>query len=207
MTDYQKPRKCLAETDHGRCIGLAAYRSEYCIEHLYLEKKQTIEVKKFSQWVEDNAKPTNPKDAIGSGKAGTTIVPDVVANYAAQAFLEGALKYGAVNWSQAGVRVSIYLDAAERHLSKFKAGEWADPQTRVPHLASALACIGIILDANLRAMITDDRPPPNPEYIKWLDAQTNQVEHLKQMFADHDPKHYNLSTLGLAPKGKLYGAD
>jgi hypothetical protein len=77
----------------------------------------------------------------------------------------------------------------------------------VPYLASAIACLGIILDANIRGMITDDRPPPNPQLIEWIDQSQDTVEHLKQMFAEHDPKHYNLSTMGLAPEGKLYGAD
>ena len=157
--------------------------------------------------VMSDKKATNPKDAIGSKKLGATCVPDVIVYYAAQGLLEGLLKYGACNWSEAGVRCSIYLDACGRHLSKFKAGEWADRKTKVPHLASALACIGIILDANMRGMIVDDRPPLNPELIQWIDEQQEQVEHLKQMFADQNPKHYNLATMGLAPEGKLYGAD
>ena len=154
---------------------------------------------------EYDVKATNPKDVIGSKKIGCTLVPDVIAYYAALGLLEGALKYGTANWSEAGVRCSIYLDAAARHLSKFKAGEWADPTTKVPHLASAIACIGIILDANLRGMITDDRPPANPARIEWIDKAQESVEHLKQTFADHDPKHYTM--VDVAPPGKLYGAD
>jgi hypothetical protein len=154
-----------------------------------------------------DTKVTNPKDAIGSKKIGSTLVPDVIVYYASLGLLEGALKYGTANWSEAGVRVSIYLDACGRHLAKFKAGEWADQKTRVPHLASAIACLGIILDANLRGMITDDRPAPNPTLIEWIDQSQDTVEHLKQMFAEHDPKHYTVVTLGLSPEGKLYGAD
>lgn len=152
-----------------------------------------------------DAKATNPKDAIGSKKIGTTLVPDVVAYYAALGLLEGALKYGTSNWSEAGVRVSIYLDACGRHLAKFKAGEWADGATRVPHLASAIACLGIILDANMRGMITDDRPPANPALIEWIDKAQETVKHLKETFAEHDPKHYTMQEL--APPGKLHGAD
>lgn len=138
-----------------------------------------------------DTKPTNPKDEIGSSKLGTTVVPDVVKFYCALGNLEGALKYGTANWSEAGVRVSIYLDALDRHLAKFKAGEWADPKTKVPHLSSALACIGIILDADMRSKITDDRPPPNPEIIAFIDEAESQIKHLKQLFAKCDPKHYN----------------
>jgi hypothetical protein len=149
-------------------------------------------------------KATNPKDAIGSKKLGTNTVPDCVKFFCALATIEGALKYGTANWSEAGVRCSIYLDALDRHVSKFKAGEWKDPQTGVPHLANALACIGIIIDAHFRGKMLDDRPPPNPEFIRWLDSAQSSVKHLQQMFAEHDPEHYNMASIGLAPEGRLY---
>jgi hypothetical protein len=156
---------------------------------------------------EYSEKATNPKDQIGSGKVGTNTVPDAVKFFAALATTEGALKYGAANWSEAGVRCSIYLDALDRHIAKFKAGEWMDERTKVPHLSSALACIGIILDAHLRRQIVDDRPPPNPELVRWLDRAEGVVAHLKQTFAGPDPKHYNMSTIGLAPEGELWMGD
>ncbi len=151
-----------------------------------------------------DTKPTNPKDAIGSTKLGTTVVPDAVKFFCALANLEGALKYGTANWSEAGVRCSIYLDALDRHISKFKAGEWKDPVTKVPHLSNALACIGIILDAHLRGKMLDDRPPPNPQLINWLNQAQESVEHLQEMFAEFDPEHYNMTSIGLAPEGSLY---
>ena len=153
---------------------------------------------------EYDQKATNPKDQIGSKKIGTTLVPDVIVYYASLGLLEGALKYGTANWSEAGVRVSIYLDACGRHLAKFKAGEWCDPDTEVPHLASAIACLGIILDANMRGMITDDRPPANPAMIRWIDEAQGSVMHLKEMFEDHDPKHYTMQDV--ATPGYIYGS-
>lgn len=151
-----------------------------------------------------DAKATNPKDAIGSKKLGTTTVPDCVKFFCALGTIEGALKYGMANWSVAGVRCSIYLDALDRHISKFKAGEWLDPKSKVPHLSNALACIGIILDAHLRGMILDDRPPPNPEFIRWLTEAEESVKHLQEMFAGYDPVHYTMASQGLAPRGRLY---
>ena len=152
-------------------------------------------------------KETNPKDLIGSKKLGTTVVPDVVKFYCALGNLEGLLKYGANNWTEAGVRCSVYLDALDRHIAKFKAGEWADPKTRVPHLSSALACIGIILDANMREKIIDDRPPANPALIRWLDRAEENVRHLQEMFAGCNPEHYTIASTQVFPEGRLYGAD
>jgi hypothetical protein len=161
----------------------------------------------LSDRYEYDQKPTNPKDAIGSQKLGTTTVPDAVKFFCALATIEGALKYGMSNWTSAGVRCSIYLDALDRHISKFKAGEWADPQTLVPHLSNALACIGIIIDAHLRGKIVDDRPPPNPELIRWLNKAEESVKHLQNLFGEQAPMHYNMVSTGLAPEGKLWTGD
>jgi hypothetical protein len=136
-------------------------------------------------------KPTNPKDVIGSRKLPVHLVPDSVTVYAALAFLEGALKYGRFNWRISGVRFMIYTDAIERHLKKLKNGEWADPVTRVPHLASIIACAGIILDAKDCGKLNDDRPPVHPT-SEIIDGLTSHVEHLKDLFAEHKPYQYTI---------------
>lgn len=138
-------------------------------------------------------KPSNPKDAIGSKRVAMHLVPDCIQAYAAIAFTEGALKYGKYNWRVAGVRVSIYLDAARRHLAAYQNGEWADTTTRVPHLASVLACVGIILDAGLSGKLTDDRPPI--QSIKpLLDGELMEITaHLQQLFKDHHPHQHTIA--------------
>ena len=136
-----------------------------------------------------DTKATNPKDDIGGKKLPLDLVPDSLICYAAMSFLEGALKYGKFNWRIAGVRASIYIAAMRRHLAKFVAGEWADPVTRVPHLASVIACSGIILDAQLCGKLVDDRPPMHPT-AKLIDGMIGHIDHLKQLFDGHDP-HQN----------------
>lgn len=143
--------------------------------------------KPFKKFMEN--KPTNPKDRIGSKKLPLDLVPSTVKTYAAMAFLEGALKYGAYNWRVAGVRTSIYKAALERHLDKFWNGEWADPNTNVPHLASVIACAGIILDASLAGKLTDDRPP-KVELGVHIEDLEKTVKHLQEMFKDHNPVQY-----------------
>ena len=138
---------------------------------------------------EVEGKPTNPKDRVGSKKLPLDLVPSTVKTYAALAFLEGALKYGAYNWRVSGVRVSIYKAALERHLDKFWNGEWADPATGVPHLASVIACAGIILDADLAGKLTDDRPPP-VNLGASITHQEQIVKHLQELFKDEAPKQY-----------------
>lgn len=148
-----------------------------------------------------DAKLTNPKDLIGSDKLPLHLVPDTISVLAATAFLEGALKYGQFNWRIAGVRSSIYISALERHTRKYKNGEDSDPKTRVHHLASVIACAGIMLDAELLGKLNDDRPPRAP-MTKLIDDLEATVVHLKQMFEDHDPYHYTIEDSECQPESQ-----
>jgi hypothetical protein len=140
------------------------------------------------------SKPTNPKDIIGSTKIDLGNVPDSMRLHAANAFLEGALKYGRFNWRVAGVRASIYHAALLRHVAKWWNGQDRDPQTRVLHLSNALACIAIILDAEVYGKLNDDRPPsPDPDAMaRLIDGQTVNVAFLKAMFQSYNPHQYTI---------------
>lgn len=138
-------------------------------------------------------KDTNPKFFHGDKKLGMSCIPSSGIAMAAHGFLEGALKYGRYNWRISGVRVSTYYDAVLRHLQKYWEGQWADPVTRVPHLSSALACIMIIIDADRCGKLNDDRPPSSPHHDVWLDAQSDLVEHLKEVFKDKSPQQYTIA--------------
>lgn len=134
-------------------------------------------------------KATNPKDAIGSTKLPLNLVPDTLPAMAALAFTEGAVKYGAFNWRVAGVRASIYEAALKRHLAKWWNGEDVDPATGVPHLASVIACAGIILDAALAGKLTDDRPP-KVAMGELIDSLEAKVKFLKKLHKDKSPHHH-----------------
>ena len=136
-------------------------------------------------------KDTNPKDAIGSTKLPLHLVPDSAPAYMALAFCEGATKYGAFNWRVDGVRASIYMAAARRHMAKYWNGEWADSKTKVPHLASAMACMAIILDAKLVDKLTDDRPPAAP-MTDLIDGMAEIVQHLQELHKDMHPRHWTI---------------
>ena len=137
------------------------------------------------------SKPTNPKDVIGSAKVPLHLCMGPARIYWALGQLEGALKYGKVNWRTAGVRASIYIDAMERHLQKLVEGEWCDPATRVPHLGSIMACAAILIDAHEAGKLIDDRPKSSEGFSRLLDEWgVEMVAHLKQLFADKDPHHH-----------------
>lgn len=134
-------------------------------------------------------KPTNPKDLIGSNKVPLALIPGTTLAYLAVGHVEGDLKYGRVNWREAGVRTMIYLDAAMRHIVKYKEGEWADPETTVPHLANALACLSIIIDAKHSNKLIDDRPKSAPAN-EALEEMAKVLVHLKDMHTDKKPIDY-----------------
>ena len=136
-------------------------------------------------------KPSNPKDVVGAGKLPLELIPDSAINELSLACLEGALKYGRFNWRIAGVRSSIYVAALRRHLAKWWNGEDSDDVTHVHHLASVMACAAIIIDAALCDKLNDDRPPAAP-VSDQTDGLARQVEHLKSVFADHNPHQYTI---------------
>lgn len=138
------------------------------------------------------SKPSNPKDIIGTDKLPLGLVPATSIAYQSLGHLEGNLKYGLVNWREAGVRTMIYIDACLRHIAKFTNGEWEDKETKVPHLGSALACLGIIVDAFESGKLIDDRPKPAP-VSELIDRMSANVKHLRQLHADKDPIHYTIA--------------
>ena len=80
----------------------------------------------------------------------------------ARALEQGAEKYGAYNWRITRVRMSIYLDAMERHLLALRDGEDAASDSQVSHLGHILASAAILADAWAAGTLIDDRPPPGP---------------------------------------------
>ena len=54
----------------------------------------------------------------------------------------------------------MYKAALERHVDAFWDGEDLAEDSKVHHLAHAMACIALMLDSISLGIINDDRPPP-----------------------------------------------
>lgn len=78
--------------------------------------------------------------------------------YQALAMQQGADKYGPYNWRKNKVSSMTYVAAAKRHLDQFLDGENIDPESGFPHLAHAIASLGILIDALETGNLIDDRP-------------------------------------------------
>ena len=134
----------------------------------------------------NRTKDTNPKDAFGVRKwRQLCVIPFTVMWELGVAMLEGGLKYGRHNYRAAGVRASVYVDAAMGHIMSFWEGEDLDPDSsaKLSHITKAIASLTVLRDAMIQDMWTDDRPPKTnlPELSASL--QTS-VEALMDEFPD-----------------------
>lgn len=138
----------------------------------------------------------NPKDAIGSTKLAIDLVPDSAVVAMTLAFAEGMFKYGRFNWRAFPVRFSVYDGAAMRHRAKVRAGEWSDKRTKVPHIASIMACYAIINDARVQGSLIDDRPPAQPALLAEIDRIDAEIQNgLKKLFKKFKPKHWGIKDI------------
>lgn len=137
------------------------------------------------------SKLTNPKDMVGSDKLPLHLWPETATAMGCLGCLDGMLKYGRSNWRFAGVRASIYVDALHRHMNKWFEGEDVDPDSGLPHLAHALACLAIIVDAQAAGKLNDDRLLRGG-YVKLVADLTPHVKCLKDKHQDKNPKHYSI---------------
>jgi hypothetical protein len=110
----------------------------------------------------------NPKDLIGVKKVPTlSVIPTAALVHMGRAMENGAEKYGPFNWRQHPVQSGIYVDACLRHLMAWMDGEEDADDSGVHHLGHAMACLGIVLDAQECDALIDQRVPgPAPEMLE-----------------------------------------
>lgn len=137
-------------------------------------------------------KPTNPKDLIGANKLPLHLWPTTATAMGCMGLLDGMGKYGRMNWRMFGVSASVYFDACKRHLDAWFEGEECAPDSGVPHLAHALACLAIIVDAQANDNLVDDRAFNGEGYAKLVGELTPLVEKIRAKHADKSPHHYTI---------------
>lgn len=132
-------------------------------------------------------KDTNPKDAVSIGKIPFSVLPKTVMAEVALAMLEGARKYGRHNYRIAGVRASVYLDAAQRHQDDFWEGVDIDPDSGLSHITKAIASLTVLRDAMIQNKWVDDRPPKSPE--GWMKELNNKANDIVNRYPDTEPAY------------------
>lgn len=126
-----------------------------------------------AEQVEQGSYPdNNPKTQFGVTKVPLHLVPPAAVAQAAMAFKDGAAKYGPYNWREKTISSSVYIAACKRHLDAWWDGEDKASDSGVHHIAHAMACMCMILDAESIGMLNDDRPTPG--------AAARLLEELKE---------------------------
>lgn len=115
----------------------------------------------------------NPKTHAGRAKPAPALVPPVAIIEIAQAFRDGAEKYGPYNWREKAVPSLTYVNAAMRHLYAWMDGEERSTDADVRHLAHAAACLCILMDAASCGKLIDDRPEKG-EAARVLDEEAER---------------------------------
>lgn len=122
-------------------------------------------------------KQTNPKDAVGVKKVSLHVVSSAVLMEISLGMLEGARKYGSHNYRVAGVRASVYYDAAMRHLMAWWEGEDIDPDSGLSHVTKAMSCLHVLRDSMFMENWVDDRPPelPNKNWVRDMNKLASGI--------------------------------
>jgi len=136
-------------------------------------------------------KQTNPKQELGDDKTPLYLFPATARAAGAYAMAEGLLKYGRSNYRVAGVRASTYYSALNRHMDKWFEGEDIDPDSSLPHLWKALACVTILIDAEEAGMLTDDRMVKGG-YLDMCKRVEKKMQELRTKIGRRSPKHYTI---------------
>ncbi len=130
-------------------------------------------------------KDTNPKDAVGVRKwRQYCTVPITIIWELGVAMLEGARKYGRHNYRVAGVRASVYVDAAKGHIDSWWEGEDIDEDSGLSHITKAMASLAVLRDAMLNDLVTDDRPPKVKNFYQFRADMQKAVESIMERHPD-----------------------
>jgi hypothetical protein len=107
----------------------------------------------------EDSEPT-PQEGVkfDQGKARYDLIPPEVEEAIAQVLSFGAAKYGDRNW-EAGMDWGRVYAAMRRHMGAWwRRLEDNDPESKMPHLWHAAACIAFLVAFEARGEGNDDRP-------------------------------------------------
>lgn len=124
--------------------------------------------------------PPNPKQIFGDKKPRLSLAPLSATLKQVEAQMDGALKYGEVNWRDRPVEAQTYIDAALRHIRLYENGEELARDTTVHNLGAVMACCAILIDSQLHGTLIDNRKH-SPASCDLLHEEEKMVAHLKEM--------------------------
>jgi hypothetical protein len=122
-------------------------------------------------------KPVDPKQACATKKMSFDAVPITLKLLASAGAQSGADKYGLWNWlnlEDETMSLETYLNAVERHLLLFRAGQDRTSDTDIHNLDSIIVGLAVVRDAMLFGKVKDDRVKLSPRQIDILEKLINK---------------------------------
>lgn len=105
-----------------------------------------------------------------SGKVRMDLLPQDALMAIAQVFTYGAVKYDDWNWAK-GMRAGRLLAAFDRHKALYLLGEEKDEESGYPHLWHMGCCIMMLISADIRDALENDRRPISMALLEVLKRQ------------------------------------
>lgn len=129
---------------------------------------------RFEEFHKDSV---DPKQSQAVKKMSFDAVPISLLLHAQPGNQNGADKYGLYNWLQldeGSMSMSTYLNALQRHLILFRAGQDLTSDTGIHNLDSMISGLAVLRDAMLFNKIKDDRVKLSNEQIEILEKLINR---------------------------------
>lgn len=140
------------------------------------EKEAKILLEKFERGCISADEPVDPKQAQAVKKMCFEAVPISLLVRAQPGNQNGADKYGIWNWLKlpdGSMSMNTYLNALQRHLLLFRAGQDYTSDTDIHNLDSMISGLGVLRDAMMFNKVNDDRVKLSDEQIKILEKYIN----------------------------------
>lgn len=118
----------------------------------------------------------DPKQSHGSEKLSFDNVPISLLLHAVPGANNGANKYKPWNWLQlpdGEMSLKTYLNAIQRHLLLYRAGQDVASDSGVHHLDHIIAGLAVLRDAQLFGKVADDRIKLSEEQLQTLENKIN----------------------------------
>lgn len=119
----------------------------------------------------------DPKQAQATKKMTFDNVPISLLLHATAGNDDGARKYGPWNWlklEDGSMSLTTYLNALQRHLILYRAGQDNTSDTNIHNLDSMIAGLAVLRDAQLFNKVRDDRIKLSEEQITTLEKILNK---------------------------------
>jgi len=176
-------------TEHN----LPAYKSVYNIEGHLLHREyppfndinpdalEDIEIEVPEKVTIKESLTVDPKQSCAMKKLTFDTIPITLKLIAQKGCQSGADKYGPYNWLRLesdNMSMNTYLNAVERHLMLYRAGQDYTSDTNIHNLDSIICGLAVLRDAMIFGKVKDDRNKLSEEQIKTLESIINKEKEI-----------------------------